>query len=469
MIVDTMPEPSTPGTDQRRMDGTVASHSNDKSGITLAQGTALYVGGVLGAGILTLPALAAGRAGPASLVALTSVLLLSVPLASTFAALGARYPDAGGVSTFVRHAFGTLPSRIVGVWFYLGVPMGIAALGLFAGGYVEAIIGGNRTTQVATAAVMIAVAGVSNIAGLRASSQIQLLVTFALMLIVVAALALSAHEIKGSNFSPVAPAGWSAVVPAAFLFVWSFTGWEAVSHLAGEFRRPDRDIVRATGLAIAIVAALFLAAGVVVVGVLGSAAGDSDAPMTDVLRRSVGGAGGLIVALMAVLLIFGNINAYMASLAKLGAALGRDGAMPRWFARGSERGQAPQRSLAVVVAISAGTLVIAAISNWSPVGLVLATSASQLAVYIAGCAAGTRLLDRWTPGWCAAVVALVFVAALTLAAGRYLVTPIALALVTALWSRVSQARTRTDTDGRPELRAVEASEPGTRALAEGSE
>ena len=63
------------------------------------QGAALYVGAVLGTGVIALPALAAEVAGPASLIAWAALVLLSAPLAATFAALGARYPDAGGVST----------------------------------------------------------------------------------------------------------------------------------------------------------------------------------------------------------------------------------------------------------------------------------------------------------------------------------------------------------------------------------
>ena len=72
--------------------------------LTVAQGAALSVGAVLGTGVITLPALAAEVAGPASLLAWAALVLLSVPLASTFAALGARHPDGGGVSTYSRYS-----------------------------------------------------------------------------------------------------------------------------------------------------------------------------------------------------------------------------------------------------------------------------------------------------------------------------------------------------------------------------
>src|SRR4029077_1480376 len=67
--------------------------------------TALYVGAVLGPGVLLLPALAARIAGPASVLAWAGLLALSIPLAITFAALGVRWPEAGGTASYVRAAF----------------------------------------------------------------------------------------------------------------------------------------------------------------------------------------------------------------------------------------------------------------------------------------------------------------------------------------------------------------------------
>src|SRR5262252_2197642 len=103
------------------------------SRMTVSQGAAVSIGAVLGTGVISLPALGAQVAGPASLVAWTALVLLSVPLATTFAALGARYPDAGGVSTYVRHAFGGRSSAVVGWTFYFAVPVGAPAAGFMAG------------------------------------------------------------------------------------------------------------------------------------------------------------------------------------------------------------------------------------------------------------------------------------------------------------------------------------------------
>src|SRR5690349_22344350 len=99
--------------------------------LTVPQSAALSIGAVLGTGVVALPALAAQVAGPASLLAWLALIALSVPLAGTFAALGARYPDAGGVSTYVRRAFGARAAVMVGWCFYFAVPAGAPAAAMF--------------------------------------------------------------------------------------------------------------------------------------------------------------------------------------------------------------------------------------------------------------------------------------------------------------------------------------------------
>ena len=83
-------------------------------GLGVIQGTALYIASVLGTGLLVLPGLAAEAAGPASIVAVLAVIGLSVPLAGTFAVLAARYPDPGGVASYVRRALGGTAARMTG-------------------------------------------------------------------------------------------------------------------------------------------------------------------------------------------------------------------------------------------------------------------------------------------------------------------------------------------------------------------
>src|SRR5438876_1189347 len=60
----------------------------ESGSLSVPRGAALYVGALIGPGLLLVPALAAQAAGPASILAWALLLVLSAPLAITFAALG---------------------------------------------------------------------------------------------------------------------------------------------------------------------------------------------------------------------------------------------------------------------------------------------------------------------------------------------------------------------------------------------
>jgi len=385
--------------------------------LTVAQGAALSVGAVLGTGVITLPALAAAVAGPASLLAWAALVLLSVPLASTFAALGARHPDGGGVSTYVRRAFGERAAGAVGWCFYFAIPVGAPPASMMAGGYVADVVGGGRTTTVVVAAALILGTGAMNLAGLRFSGRVQLALASVLALLMTATVAVALPHGSTASLTPFAPNGWAAVGTAAAVLVWGFAGWEAVASLAGDYRDPRRDVPRATGIAVAVVGVLYLGLAATSVLVLGPATGRSQAPLSDLMAIALGEQARIVTAVVAVLLTVGAMNAYYAGGSRLGAALARDGALPRWLAQGGEAGHVPRRSIALVTTGSMLSLVLAVVLDLGLTPLMLLATGCFTLVYVLGTAAALRLLPRGTVAWWTALVANASVAALLVVNG----------------------------------------------------
>ncbi|HTL93469.1 MAG TPA: amino acid permease, partial [Steroidobacteraceae bacterium] len=301
--------------DAERVDGasgpvTISRDSGTAAGLTWLQGTALYIGAVLGTGVIALPALAATAAGPASLVAWLALILLSIPLAATFSALGARYPDAGGISTCVKLAFGVYPAAIVGWCFLLAVPVGGPAAAIFAGAYVQAAIGGGTMTVMVTAFALVLAVSLINALGVTLSGKVQVLVAGLLVTFLVAAVSTSLPHAHLENLHPFAPHGWIAVGSAAGLLVWSFAGWEAITYLAAEFRRPARDMPKAAAVAVIVIGILYFAVAAATILVLGSRATSTAAPLALLLAIGFGGQVKLLAAVVALLLTAGTMNAY---------------------------------------------------------------------------------------------------------------------------------------------------------------
>lgn len=121
------------------------------------------------------------------------------------------------------------------------------------------------------------------------------------------------------------------------------------------------------------------------------------------------------------------MNAYFAGAAKLGAALGRDGAPPDWLAQGSSVGEVPRRSLAVVSGLSGLALAATTVADVGPQPLVLLTTGSFVTVYALGTAAALRLLPRGSLPHRSALLALVTVVVLLVMTGWYLLWPLVVA------------------------------------------
>ncbi|WP_460458937.1 APC family permease [Angustibacter peucedani] len=428
--------------------------------LTAVQGAALTVGAVLGTGVISLPALAAQVAGPASLVAWVLMVLVSVPLAATFAALGTRSPDAGGVSTYVRAAFGGRAAAVVGWSFYLAVPLAAPPAAAFAGGYVAGVWGGGRTTTLVTAGAIIVVVAVGNAFGLRVSGRASLVMsgTLAAVLLVTTLVALPHASL--AHLRPFAPHGWTAVGPAAALVVWGFAGWEAVTSLSGEYRRPARDIPRATAAAVVVVGVLYLGVVAASLAVLGPAASTSPAPLADLLAVALGPSARVVMTVIALLLTLGAMNAYLAGASRLGAALGRDGALPSWLARGSATGEVPRRSLLVVTVLAMASLAATALGWLDLHTSVLLVTGQFSLVYVLSTAAAVRLLPRRSRAHVAACVSVVATSGLLLLTGPRVVWALGVALVAlgyASWagSRARRARPAADAAPPPGLAACE--------------
>lgn len=406
----------------------------------VARGSALYVASVLGTGVLALPGLAARAAGPASVLAVVAVLLASVPLAGTFAALAARHPDRGGVASAVRLALGPTAARATGYWFYLGVCVGAPVVAVLGAEYVVAVVGADRGLVPVVAAALAVVPALAVALGVRVAGWVQLALTALLAGAVVVVVAVAAPGARAEHFTPFLAQGWSGVGTAVSLFVWAFAGWEVGTHVSADFRDPRRTIPRATAVALVVVGASYLALQVATVGVLGPAAGTGSVALLDLARAGWPAVGPVLVGVVAAVVTSGVLTAYLAAFANLGSALARDGDLPRPFARLSGRAGAPRRALALTLVIGAAYFAVLVRTGLELEPFVRVHTSCMVAVYALGMLAALRLLPPRSAGRRLAAVALVLTGVLLVLAGTSLVAPALLAAAALVVTLVRRLR-----------------------------
>ena len=313
--------------------------------LTTARGAALYIGALLGPGLLLLPGLAAAEAGPASLLAWAGLLGLSALFAVVFTALGRAFPSAGGVIGYVAAGLGARQGLAAGWSFLAGVIAGAPVVCLIGAGYLTELTGGGRVGQAVIAAALLLTVLALAAGGMRTSATAQLLMVSLLIVVVIVAVAGSAASAHAANWTPFAPHGWLAVGHAATTLMLSFVGWEAVAPLTAQFADPARQLPRVVGITLAVTSVLYLGLAVVTIAVLGTGGG-SMAPLADLLRRAIGPAGTAAGAVAAIVLTLGAVNAYVNGAAAMtGRLLARSpppgGDRRRQAAAGAANGRRP--------------------------------------------------------------------------------------------------------------------------------
>ena len=352
--------------------------------LTTSRGAALYIGAILGPGLLLLPGLAAAEAGPASILAWLALLGLSGLFAAVFSALGRQIPSAGGVMGYVTAGLGPRAGRATGWMFLAGVVGGAPIVCLIGASYITDLTGGGQATRAAVAAVLLLTVLALAAGGLRASATAQLVLVSLLTVVVVVAVTGSASAARAGNWMPFAPHGWLSVGSAAATLMFSFAGWEAVAPLTTRFADPARQLPRAVAIALAVTTVLYLGLAVATISVLGPSAA-TDIPLAALLSHAIGTAGPDAAAVAAVVLTLGATNAYINGAAALAGQL--------VHAAPDGRRSAPMVRL--LAAIGAAGLLLITLYGLRIVGtaaLVAVPTVLFLTVYLGAMAAAVRVL-----------------------------------------------------------------------------
>ena len=177
--------------------GTLAGMSE----LSTTRAVTLYVGALLGPGVLLVPGLAAEIAGPASIVSWLGLLGVSGLLAVVFSALGRRYPGRSGAAGFAGAAFGPRAERAVAACFLVGAVLGAPVVCLIGAAYVTQVVGGGLRVTVALAAALLLVVVAMTAGAGQASGAVQLGLVGVLTAVVVVAVVGALPSARIDNWS----------------------------------------------------------------------------------------------------------------------------------------------------------------------------------------------------------------------------------------------------------------------------
>lgn len=310
--------------------------------VRVVEAVAIVVGIVIGSGIFFMPSLVAANSpsGTAMLGLWLAGGLIGLAGALCYAELATTYPDAGGDYFFLGRAYGPEVGFLFG-WARMTVIQtgAIAAAAFIAGNYISEFAPLGPASPALYAALLVVGTTALNLAGLRFGKSVQVLLA--------GAVAVGLVAVALAGFWPTTPpvpvaaptetGAFSGAVGLAMIFIlYTYGGWNEAAYLSAEIRAPQRNIAYALIIGVGVVTLVYLLINAAFLAGLGHAGmAESNAVAADLLRRSFGEPGAVVISVLVVVAVLGTVNASVITGGRSNYALGRDfpdlfGFMGRW-------------------------------------------------------------------------------------------------------------------------------------------
>jgi APA family basic amino acid/polyamine antiporter len=379
---------------RKPLDALIAEGGDEDHGLkktlTVVDLVALGIGAIIGAGIFaTLGSATSGGGGapPAGPGVIVSIMLTALACgfcALCYAEFAALVPISGSAYTYSAATLGELVAWIIGWDLILEYAVGNIAVAISWAAYFRQLMMGFgveipawmatdiRSTHLAAKAV--ADAGVASlgpemsiayqaslnhpviwgipivcnllaaaitaaitwllVVGVKESARFNNVVVVLKVITLLFFIAVGSFHVNQAHWVPFFPGGFPGVWRGASLIFFAYIGFDAISTAAEECKDPGRDMPRGIIWSLAICTVLYVAAGLVLTGMVPyqKLVGVADPLAMALSYVNQGWAAGVlafgaVVAMTAVLLVF------QLGQPRILMAMSRDGLLPKWFAK----------------------------------------------------------------------------------------------------------------------------------------
>ncbi|MCG6228978.1 L-methionine/branched-chain amino acid transporter [Vibrio furnissii] len=336
--------------------------------ITLLSGIGQLSTTLMGTGLFMIPAIAAGIAGEFSLWAWLILFVAICPIALTFAALGKRYPNAGGTAYFVRQAFNARLERAVAWLFVSVIPVGVPAAIALAAGFLQQLLPAPIDHPLLAQALTIALLIGVNLAGTKSSGRLQTVIALSIFVLIASFFVVGDVSSDDLRMPPLTQASMWPIGAALGVMFWCFVGIEAFAHMGEEFKNPQRDFPIAILVGCFVAGATYWVCSVVILkfGAYGSPQFDR-ASIPWLSDHLFGANAAILISLVGFFACFASVNLYTQSLSRMVWTQAREYRPNSAVAKLSRRG-VPAHATWIVGLI---LLVSCVVAQWSGLNLEL--------------------------------------------------------------------------------------------------
>jgi amino acid transporter len=347
--------------------------------------TCIGVNAIVGSGIYLFPGSLSAALGAGSIVAWFVTGALCLPVALTFAALGATEERTGGPVRYAELAFGRGVSLVVGwsAWVTSVLSWAAVASGIprYLGVFVPSL-GRGPAAKAVTALVIIALATL-NVIGVKPGARLTAALTIGKLVPLAVFAIVGLFAVESARFEAVPESALASFPAMALMVMFAYQGFEVVGVAAGEVKEPRRVVPKAVLASILLATALYLLVQIVFVGVGGSS---KDAALPEAARIFLGTGGAALLGAGGLVSMLGFNAGTALSTPRYLQALAEERLVPPVLARQHERFQTPA---AAIITTSLFTLALGLVLDFE--GLVDFAVLAVLCRYFAASAALVRL------------------------------------------------------------------------------
>jgi len=354
------------------------------------QGAGLLATTLLGTGVFILPQMTVTLANKWALVSWLLLTLAIIPVTLVFARLAAIYPHAGGPAYFVELAFGKVAGRSIGLIFLLIVPLGVPAAILITLQFADAFISFVGYEILFAEILVVFMLFLLNYKGIQVSAKIQFLLTLLIVGLVVILCMTSGLDISTVYEDPTkSKFSANSIMAAAGIAFWSFLGVEAMTHLASEFKNPEKDMIPAMLIGTCLVGFIYIACTALIL----ITPVDTSLAMVGVFNQLIGGHGEIVIGIIGIAGGLSSANVYTASTTRLIWSFSNDGILPRYLSTRNLH-NVPFNALITLLFIMTIMLIITFFAGKNLEHLIAWCNGVFVIIYFATMMAATKLLDK---------------------------------------------------------------------------
>ena len=363
------------------------------------------VGATVGTGVFFVLHEAVPIGGPAVLLSFLLAGLAAGLAAVCYAEMASAVPVSGSTYSYAYATLGELVAMGVAACLLLEYGVSTAAVSVGWSGYLNRLLDDLFGWQIPAAlsmgplegglinlpaVVLVGLCALLLIRGTRESAianTVMVIIKLAVLLMfgVIAITAFNAD-----NFADFAPHGVAGVTAAAGTIFFTFIGLDAVSTAGDEVRNPQKTLPRAILIALGTVVAIYLFVAVAALGTQPWQDFDdpeqSSAGLAVILENVVGASWpGIVLAAGAVISIFSITLVTLYGQTRILYTMGRDGMLPKAFARVNPRTQTPVVNtivVAIAVALLAGFIPLSNLWDLVSIGTLVAFIVVSLSVIV---------------------------------------------------------------------------------------